>query len=204
VTRKEKAQWALRDLAMAVIRAKGTAVLHDGVHFVRAVHDGGIRIEYQPAPRGAANPEYVDIWLTSSPTKVAAFLWNADSEIVVTYLPGSWEDVLRGTGGCVSAWYRSCDRRARRCALGRWKRPRRAGLRPITPSCKKVTDWPGPALRRDLLGAAVRAPHNAMVEAVTMVELDGDLFAFHQFVRLRSPYAGTRRTHRNPRRIRLT
>jgi hypothetical protein len=62
---------ALRDAALAVLRAKGRFKVDtdDGVR--TWTYDGPeIRICYQPAIAGASMPSIIDIWLTTGTAKV--------------------------------------------------------------------------------------------------------------------------------------
>ena len=95
MSRKAKAIWALRDLAVTLVRAKGAAVNRDGVTVI-CFRDARLVIELVPPIRGSSNPAQIDVWrIGDKAVKVFGALWSSSDELMLVYEPGDWEIALR-------------------------------------------------------------------------------------------------------------
>ena len=95
MTRKEKAVWLLRDLAVTVLKAKGVMNDCDGVSTV-CYRDERLKIEWTPPIRGSCNPNQLDVWkLGDGTVKVLACVWGEFDDVTLTFMAGPWEDALR-------------------------------------------------------------------------------------------------------------
>ncbi len=89
-SQKEIQALALRDLALAVVKAKGVKGKD-----LFSYADVRLGINYH-----TASPCMLDVWkISETETKVLSVVWNDDGAVVLIHRTGSWEVYLRRLAG---------------------------------------------------------------------------------------------------------
>ena len=98
---------ALRDLAVAVVKAKGVLISEANAQSLYSYHDARLRIEYING-----RPQVLDVYRhgASWNWKVLSVIWDDDGgdAMIVLHRTGSWEDSLRRLAKQVSRQHPFC------------------------------------------------------------------------------------------------